>query len=75
MVQDFLGDLGKAVITLLVVIDPIASIPIIMGLTGKMEKKQRTSILNVTIITVTILLFVFAFIGSSILSTFGISIF
>ena len=75
MVQDFLGDLGKAVITLLVVIDPIASIPIIMGLTGKMEKKQRTSILNVTIITVAILLFVFAFIGSSILSTFGISIF
>lgn len=75
MVQDFLGELGKAVITLLVVIDPIASIPIIMGLTGKMEKKQRTSILNVTIITVAILLFVFAFIGSSILSTFGISIF
>ncbi|SMH70473.1 MarC family protein [Candidatus Nitrosotalea okcheonensis] len=75
MVQDFLGDLGKAVITLLVVIDPIASIPIIMGLTGKMERKQRTSILNVTIITVAILLFVFAFIGSSILSTFGISIF
>ncbi|MDH2908000.1 MAG: MarC family protein [Candidatus Nitrosotalea sp.] len=75
MVQDFLGDLGKSVITLLVVIDPIASIPIIMGLTGKMEKKQRTSILNVTIITVAILLFVFAFIGSSILSTFGISIF
>ncbi|MDE1838320.1 MAG: MarC family protein [Thaumarchaeota archaeon] len=75
MAQDFLGDLGKAVITLLVVIDPIACIPIIMGLTGKMEKKQRTSILNVTIITVAILLFVFAFIGSSILSTFGISIF
>ncbi len=75
MVQDFLGDLGKAVITLLVVIDPIACIPIIMGLTSKMEKKQRTSISNVTIITVAILLFVFAFIGSSILSTFGISIF
>ncbi|MDE1832707.1 MAG: MarC family protein [Thaumarchaeota archaeon] len=75
MVQDFLGDLGKAVITLLVVIDPIASIPIIMGLTGKMERRQRTSISNVTIITVAILLFVFAFIGSSILSTFGISIF
>ncbi|MHB8546889.1 MAG: MarC family protein [Nitrosotalea sp.] len=75
MVQDFLGDLGKAVITLLVVIDPIACIPIIMGLTSKMEKKQRTSISNVTIITVAILLFIFAFIGSSILSTFGISIF
>lgn len=75
MVQDFLGDLIKSIITLLVVIDPIASVPIIIALTGKMEKKQRTSVSNVTIITVAILLFVFAFVGSSILSTFGISIF
>ncbi len=75
MVQDFLGDLVKSIITLLVVIDPIASVPIIIALTGKMEKKQRTSVSNVTIITVAILLFVFAFVGSSILSTFGISIF
>jgi multiple antibiotic resistance protein len=75
MVQDVLGDLFKAVVTLLVVIDPIASVPIIIALTGKMEKKQRTSISNVTIITVAILLFVFAFVGSTILSTFGISIF
>ncbi len=75
MSSDFFGDLIKAVITLLVVIDPIASIPVIMALTGKMEKKQRTSILNVTIITVAILLFVFAFVGSTIFSIFGISIF
>ena len=75
MVQDIIGDLVKAVVTLLVVIDPIASIPIIIALTGKMEKKQRKSILNVTIITVAILLFVFAFVGSTLLSTFGISIF
>lgn len=75
MVQDIIGDLVKAVVTLLVVIDPIASIPIIIALTGKMEKKQRKSISNVTIITVAILLFVFAFVGSTLLSTFGISIF
>lgn len=75
MVQDFLGDLVKSIITLLVVIDPIASVPIIIALTGKMEKKQRTSVSNVTIITVAILLFIFAFVGSSILSIFGISIF
>ncbi|MDE1724565.1 MAG: MarC family protein [Thaumarchaeota archaeon] len=75
MVQNFLGDLVKSIITLLVVIDPIASVPIIIALTGKMEKKQRTSVSNVTIVTVAILLFVFAFVGSTILSTFGISIF
>lgn len=75
MVQDFLGDLVKSIVTLLVVIDPIASVPIIIALTGKMEKKQRTSVSNVTIVTVAILLFVFAFVGSTILSTFGISIF
>ena len=75
MVQDILGDLVKSVVTLLVVIDPIASIPIIIALTGRMEKKQRKSISNVTIITVAILLFVFAFVGSALLSTFGISIF
>lgn len=75
MVQDVLGDLIKAVVTLLVVIDPIASIPIIIALTGKMEKKQRKSVSNITIITVAILLFVFAFAGSALLSAFGISIF
>jgi multiple antibiotic resistance protein len=75
MTQDFLADLVKSIVTLLVVIDPIASVPIIIALTGKMEKKQRTSVSNVTIVTVAILLFVFAFVGSTILSTFGISIF
>lgn len=75
MVQDVLNDLIKAVVTLLVVIDPIASIPIIIALTGKMEKKQRKSVSNITIITVAILLFVFAFVGSALLSAFGISIF
>ena len=75
MVQNFLIDLIKAVIALFVVIDPIASVPIIIALTGKMEKKQRTSTSNITIITVAALLFVFAFVGTTILSTLGISMF
>lgn len=70
-----LNELIKAVVTLLVVIDPIATVPVIIALTGKMEKRQRTDISNVTIITVAILLFVFAFVGSIIFSTFGISIY
>ncbi|MDE1763270.1 MAG: MarC family protein [Thaumarchaeota archaeon] len=75
MVSDIYGDLIKSVITLLVVIDPIASVPVIMTITGRMEKKQRTSISNVTIVTVAILLFVFAFVGDAIFSIFGISMF
>jgi len=71
----FFDELSKSIITLLVVIDPIASVPMIIALTGKMEKKQKESISNLTIITVAILLFVFAFIGTAILSTLGISIY
>ncbi len=72
---DMFSDLFKAVVALLVVIDPIATVPVIIALTDKMEKKQRTSTSNITIITVAALLFVFAFIGSTIFSTFGISIY
>lgn len=75
MESQMLNELIKAVVTLLVVIDPIATVPVIIALTGKMEKRQRTDISNVTIITVAILLFVFAFVGSIIFSTFGISIY
>ncbi|MDE1816642.1 MAG: hypothetical protein KGI11_08810 [Thaumarchaeota archaeon] len=41
MASDIYGDLIKSVIALLVVIDPIASVPVIMTLTSKMEKKNR----------------------------------
>ncbi|MDE1765661.1 MAG: MarC family protein [Thaumarchaeota archaeon] len=75
MASDIFGDLIKSVIALLVVIDPIASVPVIMTLTSKMEARQRTSISNVTIVTVAILLFVFAFVGNAIFSIFGISMF
>ena len=75
MTADIFGDLIKSVITLLVVIDPIASVPIIMAMTHNMETKKKTSISNITIITVTVLLFVFAFVGDAIFSVFGISMF
>jgi multiple antibiotic resistance protein len=68
-------DLPKAIITLFVVIDPFACIPVIIALTSKMEKKQKKSISNSTIITVAILLFIFAFVGTTILSTLAISLF
>jgi multiple antibiotic resistance protein len=75
MISNIFDELPKAIITLFVVIDPIACVPVIIALTSKMEKKQKKSISNLTIITVAILLFIFAFVGTTLLSTLGISIF
>src|SRR5690348_18368019 len=75
MIPDILVGLPKAIITLFVVIDPIACVPVIIALTGKMETKQKKSISNLTIITVAILLFIFAFVGTTLLSTLSISIY
>ena len=75
MIPDILVGLPKAIITLFVVIDPIACVPVIIALTGKMETKQKKSISNITIITVAILLFIFAFVGTTLLSTLSISIY
>jgi multiple antibiotic resistance protein len=75
MISSIFDELPKAIITLFVVIDPIACVPVIIALTSKMEKKQKKSISNLTIITVAILLFIFAFVGTTLLSTLGISIF
>jgi hypothetical protein len=41
MISTVFDDLPKAIITLFVVIDPIASVPVIIALTNKMEKKQK----------------------------------
>jgi multiple antibiotic resistance protein len=75
MIPNILTELPKAIITLFVVIDPIACVPVIIALTSKMETKQKKSISNLTIITVAILLFIFAFVGTTLLSTLGISIY
>ncbi|MFL6485049.1 MAG: MarC family protein [Nitrososphaera sp.] len=70
----FLTDLIRSTIALLVVIDPIGSVPIFIALTHKMESGERSSITKTAIITSAGLLFVFAVAGTQILSIFGITI-
>ena len=74
-VSDTFGyDLAQMVITLFVVMDPIGTIPIIMGLTQKLEPKEKKSLMKNAIITVAILLFVFALVGNHLLSLFNVEI-
>ncbi|MFL6488232.1 MAG: MarC family protein [Nitrososphaera sp.] len=70
----FLTDLIRSTIALLVVIDPIGSVPIFIALTHKMESGERSSITKTAVITSAGLLFVFAVAGTQILSIFGITI-
>ncbi|HVX02491.1 MAG TPA: MarC family protein [Nitrososphaera sp.] len=72
--ENFLSDLVRSTITLLVVIDPIGIVPIFMSLTMQMERKGRADVSKTIVITATGLLFVFALAGTQIFSIFGISI-
>ena len=68
-------DLIKSTIALLVVIDPIGTVPLFISLTEKMEKSERKTVSKTTVITAGILLLVFAVAGTQILNIFGITIF
>jgi multiple antibiotic resistance protein len=68
-------DLIKSTIALLVVIDPIGTVPLFISLTEKMEKSERKTVSKTTVITAGILLLVFAVAGTQILNVFGITIF
>ena len=72
--EDFTVALIKAIIVLFVVIDPIGTIPIALGLTKNLETKKKRSFIKNSVITVLILLLIFAFAGSEILSIFEISL-
>jgi small neutral amino acid transporter SnatA (MarC family) len=44
MISNIFDELPKAITTLFAVINPIACVPIIIALMGKMEKKQKKSL-------------------------------
>jgi multiple antibiotic resistance protein len=71
---DFIGDLAKAAIALFIIVDPLGNIPIFVGLTDTMAPAQRRKVFNVATLVGFILLLVFAFTGSEILTIFGISL-
>ena len=68
-------DLIKSTIALLVVIDPIGTVPLFISLTEKMERSERKTVSKTTVITAGILLLIFAVAGTQILNIFGITIF
>lgn len=71
---DFFADLLRSTVALLVVIDPVGSVPIFMALTQKMERVERASVTKTAIATAAGLLFVFAVAGTQIMSIFGITL-
>ena len=72
--MDFISDLIKAAIALFIIVDPIGNIPIFVGLTENMADNQRKKVFNLATLVGFVLLLVFAFTGSEILTIFGISI-
>ena len=72
--ENFSIDLIRTIIILFVVIDPIGTIPITIGVTKNMEKSKKRSLFKNTVMVVVILLLVFAFAGNEILSIFEIQI-
>jgi multiple antibiotic resistance protein len=73
MSEEF-SELLRSVVVLFVVIDPLGSVPFIIGLTKGMEKEQRKNVFRTAVITSLILLMVFALLGHQILLLFGISL-
>lgn len=72
---DFISDLIRAAIALFIIVDPFGNIPIFIGLTDKIDPKQRRKVFNVATLVGVVLLLFFAFLGQEVLSIFGLSIF
>jgi multiple antibiotic resistance protein len=73
--HNFVDNLIKSTIALFVVIDPVGSVPLFIGLTKTMEKNERKVVSKIAIITAAALLIVFAVAGTQILAIFGVTIF
>ena len=69
---DFISDLAKATISLFIIVDPFGNIPIFVGLTEN-DKRHQKKVYNTAVLVGLVLLLVFAFTGTEILSIFGIS--
>jgi multiple antibiotic resistance protein len=68
------SDLVKMTIALFIVVDPLGSVPIFIGLTKDMDTSQRKKTYQLATITGLILLTFFSLVGQNILVLFGISL-
>jgi multiple antibiotic resistance protein len=64
----------KLLIGLLVLTDPISAIPVLGSLTAKFSRDDKKKIINISVFTFVITLFVILYVGTYILSLFGITI-
>jgi multiple antibiotic resistance protein len=71
----FISEFGKAAIALFIIVDPFGNIPIFVGLTENVQDAQKKRVYNTATIVGVILLLVFAFAGTGILTLFGLSIY
>jgi multiple antibiotic resistance protein len=72
--DDFANALARSTIALLVVIDPLGTVPLFIALTHRMERVRRQAVPKTIIITASSLLFAFALAGNQIFAVFGITI-
>ena len=68
-------DLGRAILALFIIVDPLGDIPIFMGLTEKMTKKEKQKTFNTATAVGLGLLLVFSLLGQTIFEIFGISLY
>ncbi|MBS7657636.1 MAG: MarC family protein [Candidatus Bathyarchaeia archaeon] len=73
--ESFTLSLFKAVIALLIVIDPLGNIPLFIGLTKDMKKKDKKKAFNTATIVAFFLLILFVVTGKHLLNLFNISIY
>lgn len=71
----FIPQLVKVTIALLIIVDPLGSIPVAIGLTKNMSGLERKKAFNIATVVGFILLVCFTIGGQQILSFFGISIY
>lgn len=72
--MDFISELTKAIIALFIIVDPFGNIPIFVGLTQNIPEAKIRRVYNTAVLVGMVLLLVFAFAGTAILSAFGLSL-
>jgi multiple antibiotic resistance protein len=74
-IQPILVELAKTTVALFVVVDPIGTVPIVVGLTKGMKPAEKQRNFRLATYVGSVLLIVFALAGQEILSLFGISLY
>jgi len=69
-----LPDLVKMTVAMFIVVNPLGSVPIFVGLTKDMDESQRKKTYQLATITGLMLLAFFSLVGQNVLVLFGISL-